>query len=236
VLALAGPFVGSLLGVLVMRLPEGRPVVIGRSACDECHRPLGPLDMVPLVSYAALRGRCRYCGARIAPIHPLIEMAALGVVVWAATATTGSTLIASCVYGWLLLALALTDLRSGVLPIALTLPLAAFGLIAAWEIAPLALWDHVEGMIAGFAFGAVIAVAYKLLRGGELRLQEAALLGAIGAWIAWQKLAYVMVLAAFVPAAALIGTRSKLPITMRNVLGAALALSGWLVWLHGAAF
>ncbi|MBS0562808.1 MAG: prepilin peptidase, partial [Proteobacteria bacterium] len=76
---LAAPFVGSFLGVLIRRLPAGRPVVLGRSACDACGRTLSAADLVPLVSYLALGGRCRTCRAPIGPALPAIELAALGI-------------------------------------------------------------------------------------------------------------------------------------------------------------
>ncbi len=49
----AGPFVGSFLGVLVTRLPAAEPVIAGRSRCPHCDHPLGPRDLVPLVSWLA---------------------------------------------------------------------------------------------------------------------------------------------------------------------------------------
>ena len=74
---LAGPFVGSFLGVLVRRLPAGRPIAAARSCCEACGRSLSPLELIPLVSFAVQRGRCRSCGAPIAWAHPAIELAAL---------------------------------------------------------------------------------------------------------------------------------------------------------------
>ena len=93
---LLAPIVGSFLGVLVRRLPEGRPVALDRSACDSCGTPLGARDLVPLVSYLALRGRCRHCGAPIGRFHPAIELAAVlvaAVVVcaWSARGWLGAT-------------------------------------------------------------------------------------------------------------------------------------------------
>src|SRR5262249_62031176 len=56
------PFVGSFLGVVITRLPEGRPVIWGRSACKACGGTLAARDLVPLLSWLLLRGRCRRCG------------------------------------------------------------------------------------------------------------------------------------------------------------------------------
>src|SRR5690242_12472164 len=111
----ASPFIGSFLAVVVLRLPGRRTFVFGRSACDACGHPLGPRDLVPLVSFVLLRGRCRYCNARIDPLHPLMEVGAFLLAVWAATVMSGWLLLATCVFGWCLLTLAAIDVRTGLL-------------------------------------------------------------------------------------------------------------------------
>ena len=60
---LLAPFIGSFLGVLIVRLPDERPIAVARSVCDHCGHALAPRDLVPIVSYAVRRGRCRDCGA-----------------------------------------------------------------------------------------------------------------------------------------------------------------------------
>lgn len=71
--ALLGLLVGSFLNVCIDRLPRGQSITGPRSRCDACGRTLGPLDLVPVISYLWLRGRCRYCGVRIPPRVPLVE-------------------------------------------------------------------------------------------------------------------------------------------------------------------
>ncbi len=62
VLLVAAPFVGSFLGVIVQRLPDGSPIAWTRSRCDRCGVPLKARDLVPIVSWLVLKGRCRHCG------------------------------------------------------------------------------------------------------------------------------------------------------------------------------
>ena len=81
----AGPFVGSFLGVVIRRLPTGREIVFARSACGRCGAKLGVADLLPPVSYLWLRGR-RYCGAPIKSFHIIIEIATTGVALWAVPA------------------------------------------------------------------------------------------------------------------------------------------------------
>lgn len=66
------PFVGSFLGLLILRLP-GR-VVWGRSACPHCGERLRIRDLVPLLSWLVHRGRCRFCGAALPLFYPAVEV------------------------------------------------------------------------------------------------------------------------------------------------------------------
>ncbi len=108
---IASPVIGSFLGVMIERLPSGRQFLWGRSHCDACGHPLGALDLVPFASWTIARGRCRYCHARLSAFYPLIELAAVVVVIWAATGASGVRFLASCAIGWLLLVAAVIDWR-----------------------------------------------------------------------------------------------------------------------------
>jgi len=75
---LAGLFglaIGSFLNVCSDRLPQGRSIVAAPSHCDSCGHLLAPWDMVPVLSFLLLRGRCRYCKATISRRVPLVELA-----------------------------------------------------------------------------------------------------------------------------------------------------------------
>lgn len=65
VFGMLGAAVGSFLNVCIDRLPAGGSILHPRSRCDACERQLSPPDMVPVLSYLALRGRCRYCQSPI---------------------------------------------------------------------------------------------------------------------------------------------------------------------------
>ncbi|WP_267414760.1 prepilin peptidase, partial [Sphingomonas sp. GC_Shp_4] len=108
-LGVLGAILGSFIAALVSRWPEGRSVMRGRSACDGCGRTLSSLELVPLLSALWLRGRCRRCGVRIAPLHWIIELAALAIGAAAGWVAPGVVGIAGAVFGWLLLALAALD-------------------------------------------------------------------------------------------------------------------------------
>jgi leader peptidase (prepilin peptidase)/N-methyltransferase len=71
--ALAGLVFGSFVTVLVYRIPRGESIVLPSSACPQCGSPIRPRDNIPVVSYLALRGRCRNCGVRISAQYPVTE-------------------------------------------------------------------------------------------------------------------------------------------------------------------
>jgi len=234
---LAAPCVGSFLGTLVLRLPAGERVLLARSACPDCGHRLGAFELVPLLSWLLQRGRCRHCGAPIPRFYPAMELAALGVAAWAGTQAAGVALLASCMLGWTLLALAVTDRREFLLPDALTLPLLALGLAATAWLDPASLADHALGAALGWLGFAALAQAYRMLRGREgLGAGDAKLLAAGGAWIGWAGLP------AAVLAASLLGLGEALARRLRHgagaeaapiAFGAWLALGIWLVWLYG---
>jgi leader peptidase (prepilin peptidase)/N-methyltransferase len=234
--AIVAPFAGSLAGLLAHRLPREEPVVVARSACETCHTPLGVADLVPLLSYAALRGRCRHCGAPIGWRHPAMEIGALLIALWAATVFSGFTLWASCALGWPLLALAACDLETYLLPDALTLPLLLAGLAVTWRLTPDALSDHALAAAAGYLAFLGIAKGYRYLRGRDgLGMGDAKLLAAAGAWLGLASLPNVVLIAAVsgllaAGGAALRGQR--LSAQFRLPFGPALAFAIWLSWLY----
>jgi leader peptidase (prepilin peptidase)/N-methyltransferase len=233
----AAPFVGSFLAVVALRQPLGRTVVAGRSHCDRCDQVLGPAELIPLLSYTLQRGRCRHCGARIDPLHPVMEAGALLVSIWAATVTAGWVLLASCLLGWTLLTLAAIDWRHGLLPDVLTLPLILAGFAVTYLIDVRALGDHAIGAAAGYlGFWALAEVYVRLRRRDGLGLGDAKLLAASGAWLGWLALPSVILFAACI-ALALVLTRrfggETVQATTRVAFGPALAAGTWIVWLYG---
>ena len=228
-LLLASPAVGSFLGVLLERMPQGRSVVGGRSACAACGAALGWRDLVPLASFVALRGRCRHCGAPIPPALPALELAALAVAGVAAAVASGVALLATAVLGWTLLALAWLDARHLWLPDTLTLPLLAAGLaVVAW-FDPAALPAHAAGAALGWGGLAALAALYRAARGRDgLGGGDAKLLGAAGAWLGIAALPLVLLLAAVAGLGYALASGRR-----RLAFGPFLAASFWLLWLLG---
>ncbi len=230
------PVIGSFLGVLVRRLPAGGDVVRGRSACEGCGRTISARDLVPVLSFAALRGACRQCGAAIHPMHLWIELAAIAVAGWAALSAEGQELWLGCLLGWTLLALAWIDWLHFRLPDVLTLPLLLAGLAAtAWEAPDLAA-GHALAAAAGYAGFRAVALGYRALRGWDgLGAGDAKLLAAGGAWLGLDLLPMVVLLAALLGLALGLvqaARAGRLSGTAAIPFGPPLALAIWLLWLY----
>jgi len=231
---MAAPFVGSFCGVLIGRWPLGQSVVLGRSACMSCGATLGAAELVPVLSYAVLRGRCRSCKAPIAAFHLWVELAAAGIAVSAAAAgAEGAQLWSSCVLGWTLLTLGWIDTISMRLPDKLTLPLILCGLTEAWLLEPDTLTSRAFAAAIGYTGFSAIRVFHARLRGRQgLGLGDAKLLAAAGAWVGLSALGSVVLIAAV--AALLWALRRLRPDPAERIpFGPFLSAATWVVWLHG---
>ncbi len=158
-----GALIGSFGNVVVHRWPLGLSVVRPRSRCPRCERTLGPLDLVPIVSWLVLRARCRSCGAPISARYPLVEGAmALGFVVLAIAypvERAGLSVVPLLVLFAMLLMAALIDFDTYLLPDALTLPALAIALLGAFVYDPaLGLPTPREAL-----FGAAVAAGVLVL-------------------------------------------------------------------------
>jgi leader peptidase (prepilin peptidase)/N-methyltransferase len=233
----AAPFVGSFLSVLAVRLPEGEDVVASRSRCRTCGTALTPLELMPVLSWLAQGGKCRTCATPIGWHYPVIELAALGIAVWAAFTMQGALLWISVALGWTLLALAAMDLRALVLSDYLTLPLIATGLaVIAWldiERVP----NHLAAAALGGLLIVAVAWAYRRLRARDgLGMGDAKLMAAAGAWVGLEGLGAVMLYGVAVTLILVLvksASGDKVAAETAVPLGAGLAAGLWLVWLHG---
>lgn len=197
-LAVAGAIAGSFLSTIVVRWPEDRSILRGRSACDGCGRALAAWDLVPIVSAVAAHGRCRHCGAAIDPRHLAFEVGCATIGGISALAAPGLAGVAGAFLGWLLLTLAALDAAELWLPDPLVAALAFAGVLSAvWSAPPLG--DRLVGGAGGFAVLWVIAAAYRRLRGREgLGGGDPKLFGAIGLWLGWRMLPAVLLLAGLI--------------------------------------
>ncbi len=255
-----GLLVGSFLNVVILRLPrkldwqwrrDAREIleepeiydppppgiVVESSHCPHCKHKLAWFENIPLVSWLALRGRCRYCKAPISPQYPLVELlTALLVVASVWRFGFGWQGFGASLLSCFLVALSGIDLRTRLLPDQLTLPLMWLGLIASLENLYMVPKAAVLGAIAGYVSLWSVWWLFKQLTGKEgMGHGDFKLLAAIGAWVGLKGVLPTILLSSLVGAIigsvwlAAKGRDRATPIPF----GPYLAVAGWVVFFWG---
>jgi leader peptidase (prepilin peptidase)/N-methyltransferase len=259
--ALLGLCVGSFLNVVIHRLPkmmerqwraecaelagqeapaaERYNLVVPRSACPACNRPIAALENIPLLSWLVLRGKCAGCNARISPRYPVVEI--LTAVLSAYIAWHfgfGMAAAGALLFTWAMIALTFIDLDTYYLPDSVTLPLLWLGLLFNISGTYTPLPGAVIGAAAGYLSLWSVYWIFKWATGKEgMGYGDFKLLAAIGAWLGWQMLPLTILLSSLVGAAIGIslivfaGRGRSVPIPF----GPYLAIAGMIALLHGPA-
>ena len=239
ILAVLGLAVGSFLNVVIHRLPRmldaqwksecaelsgqaAKPtepfnLSVPRSRCPNCGHQIGWHENIPVLSYVFLRGKCSSCAARIALRYPVVELftgllfAYCGMR-WGAT----STELAWSGFCASLLALALIDWDTTLLPDDITLPLLWAGLMAAlMQWTPVALSAAVWGAMAGYVSLWLVYWAFKLVTGKDgMGYGDFKLFAALGAWFGWQGLVPIILMASVL--GAIVGIAMKFSSGLRE--------------------
>jgi leader peptidase (prepilin peptidase)/N-methyltransferase len=164
-LMLCGLLVGSFLNVVVHRLPLGVSVVGGRSACPGCATTIRAYDNVPVLSWLALRGRCRACAMPISARYPLVEAgtAALVGLVALVHGDDVARLALGVVLVLLLVPMALIDLDHRIIPNRLTGPGALLAVALGTALDP---GGEVARLLAGLGAGGFFLLAAIASPGG----------------------------------------------------------------------
>ena len=246
ILFVFGSIIGSFLNVVIYRLPliidgrhEGRfDFVYPRSHCPQCSHRIKALENIPLVSYVLLRGRCSHCRAAIPPRYPLVELAAAlaaaGLIWYFGTSWTA---LAAFVFLCTGICIALIDIEHLLIPDVLTYPLIAAGLVAngagIFASFPDAALGSVSGFISLWAVyqGILVATKREAIGYGDFKL-----FAAIGAWLGWQALPFVLFLACVAGSVVGIGLRiaGRIGPGDRFPFAPFLVLGGVLMLLWGA--
>lgn len=256
---IVGAALGSFLNVVIVRLPvmlmrqwraEAQealelPVDVDApynlatplSHCPGCGNFIAWHDNLPLIGWLKRRGRCAACGRSISAQYPLVELisAVLAVTVVAIHGASWQSLwlFGACLT---LLALAIIDWRTQLLPDRLTLPLLWAGLLYQWCFDPLFLGSAVLGAVAGYLSLWSVYWLFKLTTGKEgMGYGDFKLMAALGAWLGWQSLPLLLLISAGVGAVAglLLIATSRQARDQPMPFGPYIALAGWLALLAG---
>ena len=115
---IAGAVVGSFLNVLIYRLPRGESIILPPSHCPSCGKSLSPLDLVPILGYFLLFGKCRYCRTKISFRYPLVELlsGANFALIWIFTNGNLFNFFFQALFLSVLIVIFFTDLEQQVIP------------------------------------------------------------------------------------------------------------------------
>ena len=192
----AGLAVGSFLNVCIHRLPRGESIVSPPSRCPACGRRLRWFENVPVLSWLALRGRCRTCRAAISPAYPLVEVVTALVFALQYRQLGWQPLLAVRLpFAASMIVLGAIDLRHRVLPDVITLPGLAAGVACSLWWPPG--WQaSVIGAVAGWAILWTVGEAYFRMRGREgMGMGDVKMLAMVGAFLGWRHMLVTLLIA-----------------------------------------
>jgi leader peptidase (prepilin peptidase)/N-methyltransferase len=245
---LFGAVIGSFLNVCIVRWPADQSVVRPRSRCPKCGYQLSWFDNLPVVSWLALRGKCRSCAAPISLLYPLVELATA--VIWAWMGWRyGLSLEAlkGALFCTILLGITMTDAREYLIPDEFTIGGLVLGLMFAAAGGWSALLTAVIGAAVGFGLlwlvGTVGTWAFKeeAMGGGDIKM-----MAMVGAFVGWQGVLLTIFMGALAGTAiflpmSLAGRKKQVPFGVFLALGAAItflvgpAIIAWYRSFIGAA-
>ena len=224
VAGLLGLLIGSFLNVVIHRIPKmmqresdnyvahesGKELphtdrynlMVPRSACPHCGHQITALENIPVISWLALRGKCRKCKAPISARYPAVELLTgllSAALVW--TFGSGAAGMATLLFAWLLIAMTFIDVDTQLLPDDLTFPLLWAGLLINLNGTFVPLHDAVIGAVAGYLVLWAVYWLFKLATGKEgMGYGDFKLLAALGAWLGWAMLPTIILLSSVVGA------------------------------------
>jgi leader peptidase (prepilin peptidase)/N-methyltransferase len=189
-----GLILGSFAAAMSYRWPRDLPWVIAPSRCLGCSARLGPMDLVPILSFIRSKGKCAHCGAPVSTRYPIIE-AVTGLACAGAFWMFGASLDGLLVIGLATCAaiLAASDFETHILPDEGQIALGLLGALWAWHHNQL-----ISGLLAalmGGGLGLGVRFAYFKLRGIEgLGLGDVKLFASAGLWLGLLQISWFLVI------------------------------------------
>ena len=256
--------IGSFLNVVIYRLPKmleqgwksecrefladelAKPIQVDESpitlstpssSCPKCQHKIRFYENIPVISWVFLKGKCSQCKAKISLRYPMVELATaiLSVVIAAHYGVTFTTLML-LVLTWGLICLTLIDVDHMLLPDQITLPLLWLGLLVNINGAIVPLQDAVVGAVAGYMSLFSIFWLFKLITGKDgMGHGDFKLVALFGAWIGWQLLPLLILMASAVGAVIGISLMVFKNHQREQAIpfGPYLAVAGWITLLWG---
>lgn len=254
---LLGLCVGSFLNVVIHRLPimlerqwqaeaatlRDEPVpelprfnlLVPRSRCPHCGHQISGLENIPVLSWLALRGRCKGCHAPISMRYPLVELATalLSLLVFVILGPN-LKMLAALVLTWALVALTMIDFDEQLLPDDITLPLMWLGLLLNLSGLFVPLQDAVIGAAAGYISLWTVYWLFKWLTGREgMGYGDFKLMAALGAWLGWMALPLILLFSSLIGSVIGLGYLAIRRESAPFAFGPYIAIAGFIALLWG---
>lgn len=243
-----GACVGSFLNVCIHRIPLDESVVHPRSHCPKCGYMIAWFDNIPLVSWLALRGKCRKCHNPISPRYFLVELltGVLFLIVWNQHGLSAITPVYWLIISGLVLG-TFVDFEHMIIPDRVTLGGMVAGLIcsAAFPVihGQTELWLSVRASLIGIAAGSgslyLVGLLGKLMfKKDAMGMGDVKLLGGMGAFFGWPALVFIILVSSLAGSLAGVGMilfgrkewQSRIPFGPYLALGALLWMFGGQAW------
>lgn len=192
---LYGIVIGSFVNVCIYRIPLKENIAKSRSHCMSCGHKLSWYDLFPLFSWIFLRGKCRYCGAKISKQYPLVEFInGIGYVWIYLVGGISLNCILYCLVFSALIALTVIDWRTNEIPIGINRFILVMGIIATvFDL------EHILNHVIGFAsVGGFLAILYYASNGTAMGGGDAKLMAGAGLLIGWQKILLALALGSII--------------------------------------
>ena len=202
-----GLVIGSFLNVVIYRVPNNISISKGRSYCPKCNHKIQNRDLIPVLSYLILGGKCRHCKGKISLRYPMIELAT-GVLALVIVLFKGIFLEALILFaiGAILLAITLIDWDTMTIPNSLIIALVPLAVILAWVTGDWNIWGRIIGaLVISVPMYISLYFIEESFGGGDIKL-----FAALGFLLGWEKILLTLIIASVI--AAIIGismTKSK---------------------------
>lgn len=226
-----GLVIGSFLGALIYRIPRKLPIAKGFSFCPDCRHRLGVADLVPVLSWLLLRGKCRYCGGRISPRYPAVELLTgiLFLLAYRVYGPTWMTLVAMAAFACLIL-VAMIDFEHGIIPDRLNITLLICGILAAFLFREIGWLERIIGFFAVSVPVLILALTLGGMGEGDVKL-----FAAMGFLLGWKLILLTLLIAAVTAAVygLVVAARQESGGKTRIPFGPFIALGGAVSLLWG---
>lgn len=186
-----GIVIGSFLNVLIYRIPLKENIATNRSHCMKCGEQIKWYDLVPLVSYICLRGKCRHCGNRISVQYPIIEaINGCGyVLIFAVNGFSLLSILYSLVFS-ILVVISVIDWRTYEIPPALNIAIGVLGIIRVIYD-----FDNLLEYLIGFCvISGFLLILFLLTKGRGIGGGDIKLMAAAGLFLGWKNIILAFVI------------------------------------------